>query len=636
MTIPIARLDRLKAVAGGSRKTGMFQSFDDPPDPSAGPARLASLREELGRLGLSGFIVPHADEYQSEYLPPAAERLAWLTGFTGSAGMAIVLRDEAAVFVDGRYTLQAAKQVDAGAFAIEHLMETPPAKWLSSKAKAGDRIGYDPWLLTVTELRRFEAACAGAGATLVPVERNPIDALWRDRPAPPLGEISLQPLDHAGEDAAGKIARMAGLLAGRKIDALVTGQADAIAWLFNIRGRDVAHNPVSLSLAILPREGRPRLFVDGRKLSNSVRASLVDTIDIHEPAEFEAALAALGKAGAKILIDPQATASAIGTCLTVAGAALVEDANPINAAKARKNDTELAGIRRAHIRDGAAMVRFLAWLDREAGSGAIDEIAAVEKLEFFRAETARQDGAELADISFDTISGAGPNGAIVHYRVTRSTARRLEPGSLYLVDSGGQYRDGTTDITRTVAIGTPTDEMRDRFTRVLKGHIAVATARFPAGTNGAQLDGLARSALWQAGLDFDHGTGHGVGAFLCVHEGPARISKLGTVALETGMILSDEPGYYKTGEYGIRIENLLAVRPPEPVPGGDRPMLSFETLTHCPIDRRLIEGSLLTPQETAWLDAYHAGLPRLLDPLLDGQEKAWLREAVEPLPLPSG
>jgi Xaa-Pro aminopeptidase len=608
----------------------MFQSFDDPAG-GAGKERLARLRAELARLSLTGFLVPHADEFQSEYLPPSAERLAWLTGFTGSAGFAIILRDHAALFVDGRYTLQAGKQADTGLFDIVHLIDEPPSKWLGGKLKAGDRIGYDPWRLTIREVRRFEEVCEGAGAALVPLAANPVDAIWDDRPASPLAAVTLHPTELAGESSGDKIERIRKALADKRVDAAVLTQADSIAWLFNIRGADVTHNPVALSFAILHKDRRPALFIDGRKLSNAVRDALSASIDIGEPQEFPSALAALGTAGAKALVDPQAAASAIGTALEEAGAKLVEGSDPVMLPKARKNDAELAGARRAHIRDGAAMVRFLAWLERSASGGSIDEIAAATKLEEFRADTARRDGAELAEISFDTIAGAGPNGAIVHYRVTKKTSRPLEAGSLFLVDSGGQYRDGTTDITRTVAIGAPTPEMRDRYTRVLKGHIAVGTARFPAGANGAQLDGLARVALWRAGLDFDHGTGHGVGAFLSVHEGPARISKAGSVPLETGMILSNEPGYYRTGAYGIRIENLVTVTPPAPIEGGDRALHAFETLSLCPYDRRLIDLPLLTEEERAWIDAYHARLPAVLARLLDESDRTWLSAVCLPL-----
>ncbi len=580
---------------------------------------------------LTGFIVPHADEHQSEYPPPSAERLAWLTGFTGSAGMAIVLQDEAAIFVDGRYTLQVRTQVDLTVFTPEHLIETPPAKWLAARLHAGDRIGYDPWLLTMAEARRFEAVCSEAGAELVAVAANPLDAVWSDRPEPPAGAVVLHPEALAGQAVPAKLAALAAILAERKADAAALTQADSIAWTFNIRGADIAHNPVPLAFAIIRRDGRPTLYVEGRKLSNTVRAALEDVADVAAPEQFSRDLAALGAAHARVLVDPSSAAAAVGRALGDGGSVLVEGPDPTLLPKARKNDTELAGSRRAHIRDGAAMVRFLMWLDEAAPAGRVDEIGAVEALARFRAETALQDGSELADISFDTISGAGPNGAIVHYRVTRGTNRRLESGSLFLLDSGAQYRDGTTDITRTVPIGAPTAEMRDRFTRVLEGHIALAAARFPAGTTGAQLDTLARGPLWQAGLDYDHGTGHGVGSFLSVHEGPARIAKTGTVALEPGMILSNEPGYYKTGEYGIRIENLVVVTPPAAIAGGERPMLGFETITLCPIDLRLIDEALLSPPARAWLDAYHARVRSTLAPLLGTREQAWLEAATRPI-----
>jgi Xaa-Pro aminopeptidase len=596
---------------------------------SATATRLAALRASLRAAGLTGFLVPHADEHQSEYLPPAAERLAWLTGFTGSAGMAIVLTHEAAIFIDGRYTLQAEQQVDHAAFAREHLIDAPPAKWLAAHAKKGDRIGYDPWLMTVGEVRRFAEACASAEAELVPVEANPIDALWTDRPAAPMAPVSLQPAALAGEEADAKVERLQATLMEKKIHAAVLTQPDSIAWLLNIRGGDVAHNPVALAYAVLPATGKPEVFIDGRKLSNSVRAALTEIADPREPAVLQTALANLGRRHARVLVDPQTVSEAVARAIETAGGTLVEGGDPVALPRARKNAVEIAGIRRAHIRDGAAMVRFLAWFDREGANGRHDEIALADKLREFRAETATRDGSELVDASFDTISGAGPNGAIIHYRVTPESARVLSPGELYLIDSGAQYRDGTTDITRTLSTGNPTAEMRDRFTRVLKGHIGIATARFPVGATGAQIDSFARRALWQAGLDFDHGTGHGVGAFLSVHEGPARISKAGTVPLEPGMLLSNEPGYYKTGAYGIRIENLVLVRPPESLPGGDRPVLSFETVSFAPIDARLVEVAMLTGEERDWLNAYHASVAAKVGHLLNEAERDWLVKATK-------
>ncbi|WP_018183506.1 aminopeptidase P family protein [Kaistia granuli] len=609
----------------------MFQNFDAPSRAHPITDRLVALRAHLARVGLSGFIVPHADEYQGEYIPASAERLAWLTGFNGSAGAAVVLADEAAVFVDGRYTLQVRDQVDVADFTPEDLISLPPHQWLKGKLKAGDRIGYDPRLLTLAEVRRFEAACKANKAELVALDENPVDAIWTDRPAAPLTQVVQQPDELAGETADAKIERLQAILAEKDVDAAILAQSDSIAWAFNIRGADVPHNPVVLSYALLRRDERPTLYVDGRKLSNAVRDALSERADIKEERALLADLAALGAAGRRVLVDPQTTPALFVTALTDAQGVIVEGSDPVVLPKARKNAVELDGTRRAHRRDGAAMTRFLAWLDENGAKGGETEISVAKKLEAFRAEAGAADGMPLLEISFDTISGAGPDGAIVHYRVNEATDRKLETGTLYLVDSGAQYRDGTTDITRTVAIGQPTAEMRDRFTRVLKGHIALATARFPKGTSGAQLDTLARHALWQAGLDFDHGTGHGVGVFLSVHEGPVRISKAGHLPPEPGMILSNEPGYYKTGAYGIRIENLIVVTPPAPIEGGDREMLGFETITLAPIDRNLIDVALLSPAERAWMDAYHARVRDMLAPSLDGAALDFLIAATQPL-----
>ena len=608
----------------------MFQSFEMRTADGKSAERVALLRDRLKLAGLAGYVVPHADEHQSEYLPASAERLAWLTDFTGSAGAAIVLADKAAVFVDGRYTLQAADEVSPRVFEIVDLIGTPPAKWLGRNIAEGDRIGYDPMLFTVVEARRLERQCLIAGGELVAFEENLIDTLWTDRPQPPTAEISLHAVKYAGKSAADKIAKITAVLGEKKLDATVLTVADSVAWSFNIRGSDVPHNPAPLAFAIVRAKGKPKLYVDGRKLTNAIRNELVEIAEIAEPWALAADLQALGRANKKVSIDGSSAPARFGQLITEAGGKLVEARDPANLLKSRKNKAELAGAQRAHLRDGIAMVRFLAWLDREAPSGDIDEITAVEMLERIRTKTAADDGGELADISFDTIACAGPNGAIVHYRVTRQSNRKLEQDSLFLIDSGGQYRDGTTDITRTLAIGTPSAEMRTRFTLVLKGHIALARARFPAGTTGAQLDAVARAPLWNSGHDYDHGTGHGVGSFLSVHEGPARISKTGHVALETGMILSNEPGYYKPGAYGIRIENLVLVIEPKPIGGGDRQMHSFETLTLCPIDRRLIDESLLTEGERDWLDAYHASVREALSPRLAGEDLDWLEQAAQP------
>jgi Xaa-Pro aminopeptidase len=603
-----------------------FQSFDDRTEPPAAGPRMAALRAELKGRGLDGFIIPRADRHLNEYLPPGEERLAWLTGFSGSAGVAVVLADRAVLFVDGRYTLQAREQVDASLFAVAHLIDKPPDAWLEGNLAAGSKLGYDPWLHSVDSAEKLSKACAAAGASLVAVEANPIDAVWSDRPAPPLGPVVLHDVRYAGEEAAGKLRRVADEVAKARADALVVSDPHAVAWAFNIRGADVAHTPLPLSFALVPKDGRPTLYIDGRKLANAVRHRLEELADVREPEALAPDLAALGAAGRTVRLDQATAADALSRIVTGAGGKISRGADPIALMKAVKNAVEVEGARAAHRRDGAAVARFLAWFDREAPRGSLTEIDAVEALESFRRDTGL-----LKDVSFPTIAGSGPNGAIVHYRVTRVSNRRINPGELFLVDSGAQYEDGTTDITRTVAVGEPSAEMRERFTRVLKGHIAIARALFPDGTTGAQLDAFARQYLWAAGLDFDHGTGHGVGSYLSVHEGPARIAKLGTVALKRGMILSNEPGYYRTGVYGIRIENLVLVVAAAPVAGAEKELNAFETLTLAPIDRRLVVADLLTGEEVRWLDAYHARVAATLAPLVDPETRTWLAAATRPL-----
>jgi Xaa-Pro aminopeptidase len=603
-----------------------FQSFEDHAERTASAARVAALRTELARRNLTGFIVPRSDRHQNEYVPASEERLAWLTGFTGSAGGAIVLMERAVLFVDGRYTLQAREQVDTSLFSIEHLVETPPDKWIEQNLSGSDRLGYDPWLHTVEGAERLAKACAAAGATLVPVEPDLIDEIWSDRPAPPLGAVTLHDPRFAGEAAEAKLERIRAEIAKLRADAMIVSDPHAVAWAFNIRGADVAHTPLPLAFSIIPREGRPSLFVDGRKLSNDVRSRLEELADVREPSDFVPALAALGQSKRTVRLDQATAADALARLIAGHGGTVARGADPIAVMKAVKNEVEVSGARAAHVRDGAAVVRFLAWLDREAPHGKLTEIDAVAALESFRRDTGL-----LKDVSFPTIAGAGPDGAIVHYRVTTKSNRPIAAGELFLIDSGGQYQDGTTDITRTVAIGTPTAEMRDRFTRVLRGHIAIARAVFPDGTTGAQLDSFARQYLWSEGLDFDHGTGHGVGSYLSVQEGPARISKLGAAALKRGMILSNEPGYYKTGAYGIRIENLVLVIEAAAVPGAEKPLNAFETLTLAPIDRRLIIPEILSLEEAVWLDRYHARVAQTLSPLLDAETRAWLEAATRPL-----
>ncbi|GJE38591.1 aminopeptidase P family protein [Methylobacterium persicinum] len=599
-----------------------FQTFDDPGH-RKGPERIAALRAALREIGVDGFVVPRADEHQSEYVPANAERLAWLTGFTGSAGTAVILNDSAALVVDGRYTLQAPAQVDTGLVTVVPLSDKSPEAWLAEHLGRDRVLGYDPWLHTPDGVSRLERAAAKAGGSLRALPENPIDACWAGRPKPPAGRVVAHPEALAGEAAADKLARVRAALEADSCDALVISDPHNLAWAFNLRGGDIGHTPLALGYAILPREGRARLFLTSGDIDPALRAALDPIAEVAPRADLDEGIASL--AGARVRLDGATGTAALKDRVEAAGGTVDVGKDPITAMKAVKNGAEIAGTRAAHLRDGASVVRFLAWLDGRAAAGDLTEIAAVEALEDFRAA-----GGDLRDVSFPTISGSGPNGAVVHYRVTRETDRPVRQGELFLVDSGAQYPDGTTDITRTLAIGAPTQEMRDRYTRVLQGHVAISRAVFPRGTTGAQIDAFARAPLWRAGLDFDHGTGHGVGAFLSVHEGPQRIAKTGTVALEPGMILSNEPGYYATGRYGIRIENLVLVEP-RTVPGGERPVLGFETLTLVPYDRRLIDASLLDASERAWIDGYHARVREALSPLVDGPTAAWLDEATAPL-----
>jgi Xaa-Pro aminopeptidase len=596
-----------------------FQSFDEVSQPALGPARIRALREKLVELGLDGFVVPRSDEHQNEYCPPSEERLSWLTGFAGSAGIAVILKDQASIFVDGRYTVQVREQVDTGVITPRHLIEEPPEKWLGEVLKPGQKLGYDPRLQTMNEVERLRTACEKTGASLVTTRDNPIDAIWTDRPAPPLAQIVLHDVALAGEAAGSKIARLQAKLREQKVDAVLTNDAHAAAWLFNIRGGDVSHTPLPLSYALVPAEGQPTLFADGRKLSNAVRDDLSHHMAIAEPRQIETVLAETIK-GKTVRLDPAMVVEHFATLVERAGGTINKGGDPVALLRAVKNEAERAGTRAAHIRDGVAFVNFLAWFDRTVPGGQETEISVAEALENFRAETG-----VLKDLSFPSISAAGPNAAIPHYRVSHKSNLPISPG-LYLIDSGAQYVDGTTDITRTIAVGAVTPLMKDRYTRVLKGHIAIAMARFPKGAAGSQLDSFARAALWEIGTDFDHGTGHGVGSYLSVHEGPQRISKLGTTPLEPGMILSNEPGYYRAGEFGIRTENLVLVEEVA-IEGAERTMYGFETVTLAPIDTRPIEIALLTPSEIDWLNAYHARVNETLGPLVDEPERRWLEQA---------
>jgi Xaa-Pro aminopeptidase len=609
----------------------MFQSFEVKSAPQYGPDRVRSLRAKLGELGVDGFLVPRADEYQGEYVPPCAERLSWLTGFTGSAGMALITQREAVVFVDGRYVTQLAEQVDQVVFSPGDLVNEPPHVWLSRNAPKGFRLGIDPWLHAGAEVRRLEKALGEIGGALVLLDNNPLDALWTNRPAEPLGAVAIQKQEHSGRLASEKIVEIAAQVKEKGASAVLITDPSSVAWIFNIRGDDVPHTPHPLSRAIIPVEGKAEIFLDQLKTGIEQKAYLAQISVQRSPAEFLERVSTYAANGAKILVDPDLTPLAVTKAIAAAGGEAVEATDPAKLPRACKNRAELEGSAKAHLQDGAAMVEYLCWLDSQA-PGTLTEIDAVKALEAARARVGQNMQNPLKDVSFETISGAGEHGAVIHYRVTTETNRSLNAGELLLIDSGAQYVNGTTDITRTVAIGEVPEEQKRFFTLVLKGMIAISTARFPKGTRGCDLDPLARIALWKAGADYAHGTGHGVGSYLSVHEGPQRISRLATQELLPGMILSNEPGYYRPGSFGIRIENLIYVRAADDIAGGDQPMLSFETLTWCPIDRRLVVTSLLTAEELAWLDAYHASVREKLLPLLDDAAvKDWLVKATQPL-----
>ena len=603
----------------------MRQTFDESTDPSFGPRHVPLIRKAMQAQGLDGFLIPHEDEHQNEYLPEANDRLAWATGFTGSAGAAVILKDRAAVFADGRYTLQVAEQTDPSVFEVRDLVEGGVPAYLETAPK-GAVIGYDPRLHSPDALHHLRAAAEKAGATLKAVDPNPLDAAWGEsRPGQPTAPIVPQPLEFAGEDAAAKRERVGASLKDLGADAAVITAPASIAWLFNVRGGDVIRSPLPIGQAILNADGTARLFLDAVKVTEDLPAWLGNQVSLETPDALPSALAELK--GRKVLVDPGQSSAWYFDTLAAEGAQTVRGMDPCTLPRARKNAVEIEGTRQAHIRDGAALTRFLHWLATDGQTNPPDEKEAVAKLEGFREETGH-----LKDLSFDTIGAANGHGALPHYRPTERSNERAALGSFLLVDSGGQYLDGTTDVTRTVAIGAPSAEMKNRYTLVLKGHLHLARVRFPAGTTGSALDAFARAALWGAGLDYDHGTGHGVGVYLGVHEGPQRISKApNSIALQPGMILSNEPGYYKTGEYGIRIENLQVVTAPADIPGGERPMLGFETLTWAPIDRNSIEAELLTDEERVQLDRYHAEVLRLIGPLVPEDVRAWLETACAPI-----
>jgi Xaa-Pro aminopeptidase len=599
----------------------MFQSFESHASPDQGPPRLAALREKLGAMGLSGFIVPRSDVHQGEYVAARDERLQWLTGFTGSAGFCIVLPAVAGVFIDGRYRTQVKAQVDLGSFTPVPWPEVKPGDWVKEKLAAG-RVGFDPWLHTADEVERLETALEGTGVKLEPVSENPVDAIWRDQPAAPLGKAFVHPVELAGESHQAKRERLAEGLqkAGQK--AAVVTLPDSLCWLLNLRGADVPKNPVLHGFAVLMDDGRVDLFVNPAKLDEAVQTHLGDGVAVRPVEHFAEALRSLT---GPVRVDKAQAPLAVSDILKGAGVEVVWGDDPCRLPKACKNAAEIAATREAHLRDGAAMVEFLRWLDEASPKGGLTEISVVQALEGFRRATNA-----LHDISFDTICGSGPNGAIMHYRVTEETNRPVQQNELLLVDSGAQYLDGTTDITRTIAIGDPGQEARECYTRVLQGLIAISRVRFPKGLPGRDIDALARFNLWVAGQDYDHGTGHGVGAFLSVHEGPQRISRVSEVPLEPGMMLSNEPGYYREGAFGIRLENLIVVQD-APALGDNRAQMSFETLTYVPFDRRLILREELSPAERRWLDAYHAEVLEKLGNRVSGATLTWLRDACAPL-----
>lgn len=604
----------------------MFQTFENASGPVHVAERTKALRAAMAKLKLDAYLVPRSDEFQGEYVPACAERLKWLTGFTGSAGLAAITRKSAILMIDGRYTVQARAETDTHVFEPSLLPRARLGEWLLSNLAKGAVLGFDPWLHTAAEVARFEVALGSKSIKLKPLPRNLIDQLWgKERPAPPRSPVIVHPLELAGVASSTKLADVQKTLKAADQHAALLTLADSICWLFNIRGADVAHNPVVRAYALVPGMGKAELYVDPAKITPEVKAHLAAVAKVVAPHQLTARLKELRTSGKRIRLDadtaPYALQRALGPKSTAKGA------DPCILPKAIKNAAEIAGAKAAHERDAVAVVRYLAWLEEAAADGTLDEITAVKKLEDFRRQTNK-----LREISFPTISGSGANGAIVHYRVTEASNRKLKAGELFLLDSGAQYSDGTTDITRTIAIGTPSEEMRERFTAVLKGHIAIATARFPKGTRGIDLDPFARRALWDMGADYDHGTGHGIGSYLSVHEGPQSISRAGMAVLQPGMLLSNEPGYYKEGAYGIRIENVVLVTPPAKVAGGaDREMMAFETLTLVPIDRRLVVTEKLTAAERQWLDAYHAKVCSTILPHLDEPARAWLMAATRSL-----
>lgn len=607
----------------------MYQSFEETSAPQYAAKRVTALRQELKNLGLDGFLVPRGDEHQGEYVPPCAQRLAWLTSFTGSAGFAIIFHDSATIFTDGRYKLQVRAETDAALFSYEDIAQTKFIHWLAERA-AGRTIGFDPWLHTMGDIANLRKALAAKGGVLRAIEENPIDKIWDDQPAPPLTPVSIHPIAYAGQKAEDKLAILRADLQEAQVDYTILTDPSSIAWVFNIRGQDVPRTPLPLSFAIISQEGPAHLFIDPRKLSEEISTYLQPYCVVHPPKALLSFIAEEAQSKKTFGLDPTLCNERLYMAVINHGGMVVEMRDPARLPRAIKNPIEREGARQAHLRDGIALIRFFAWLDAQP-AGRVTEISAAQALETFREEIAKKMGEPLLDLSFDTISGAGPNGAIIHYRTSTKTNKTLTAGMLYLVDSGAQYRDGTTDVTRTIAIGKVGAEEKQCFTQVLKGIIALSCARFPLGTRGVDLDVLARNALWKAGRDYAHGTGHGVGSYLSVHEGPQNISSRGMQELKAGMILSNEPGYYRDGAFGIRIENLVLVHEQQTIEGGDLAMLGFETLTLCPIDKQLIAVELLTQEERSWVNAYHADIYKRTYTYLNVDEQAWLKKATTAL-----
>lgn len=599
----------------------------------ASPAeRIAQLRKRMSTLDLDYWLVPHAGPHHTEELPDRDQRLRFLTDFSGSAGSAIISMESAVLFVDGRYTLQAKNQSDQGIYTMASLVESPPSNWLEHNAKKGERVGFDPWLHTIAEMDRLHTIAKSNGFELVATAENLVDAVWPHQPAPPAGQAHIHPLQYAGQSARSKLNQMAKSLRDNKVSAVVLTNPSSICWTFNIRGSDVAHTPYVLAYAIVRARGQPQIFIDGEKLDAETMADLSQLAELHEPDALPKALDEQARhARQPVMLDPIRVSCAIAAIIEKAGGKITKATDPAILPRARKNRIEQRGAIAAHKRDGAAMVTFLAWLDAQIPQS-LNELAVIDKLAAIRRENGERLAMPLRDVAFDTICGSGPNGAIVHYRADKASNRQMASGELLLVDSGGQYEDGTTDITRVIALGDATDEQKRHFTLVLKGMIAVSQAAFPVGTRGVDIDVLARQFLWQAGLDYAHGTGHGVGSYLSVHEGPQNISKRGMAVLEPGMIVSNEPGFYKEASHGIRIENLVMVKPATIPQGGEIAVHRFETLTLCPIDTRLIDLKLLTGDERRWLNRYHRLVARQIAPFIENDNvKAWLAQATQKL-----